>query len=120
MCLSAKGRYFITKKRIILLIGIGCILWGYYQLFAIRAEESFVGKQITALTSSGEVKGKAISVKTNSVILSENKKIIEIPLHSVIKVGDLRVDEHETRRVLLAVSISVSGGIMIWIALFFL
>jgi len=110
----------ITGKRIILTIGIGCILWSYYQLFAIRAEESFVGKQITALTAREEIKGKALSVKNNSIVLSENKKIIEVPLHSVIKVGDLRVDEHETRRVLLAVNISISGGILIWIALFFL
>lgn len=110
----------ITRKRIVLTIGIGCILWGYYQLFAIGAEESFVGKQITALTAMREVKGKAISVKTNTIVLSENKKIIEVPLHSVVKVGDLTVDEYETKRVLLAVSISVSGGIMIWIALFFL
>lgn len=110
----------ITKKRIVLITGIGCILWSYYQLFAIRAEESFVGKQITALTASEEVKGEVINVKNKSVILSENKKIIEVPLHSVIKVGDLRVDEHETRRVLLAVNISISGGILIWIALFFL
>ncbi len=120
MCLSAKGRYFITKKRIILLIGIGCILWGYYQLFVVDMEESFVNKQVTVLTAEGELTGKAVTVKNNAIAVSHNATIIEVPKHSIVRVEGLRPDAYETRRVLYAITISVSGGIIIWIALFFL
>lgn len=111
---------FIPKKRIILTIGIGCILWSYYQLFVVDMERSFINKQVAALTEQGEVTGKVIGIKTRAIVISDNNKTIEVPKHSIIKVEDLMVDVHETRRVLLAVSISVLGGILVWIALFFL
>lgn len=110
----------ITKKRIVLAVGIGCIFWSYYQLFVVSSEDLLVNKQITALTERGEIKGKVVDVTDNFVILLENEKITRVPQYSVIRVDDLVVDEYETKRVLNTVFISIFGGIVIWIALFFL
>ncbi len=110
----------ITKKRIILTIGIGCILWGYYQLFAVDADESLINKQVTVLTEKGELKGKVIAVKANAVVISYKGSIIEAPKLSVTKIDGLLVNDYETRRVLLAIGVALLGGVLIWIALFFL
>lgn len=110
----------ITKKRIILIVGIGCILWGYYQLFAVDADESLINKQVTVLTEKGEVKGNVIGIKANVVVISDNGNIIEIPRLSVIKIDGLLVNDYETRRVLFAVGVTILGGVFVWVALFFL
>ncbi len=108
------------RKRFVLLIGIGCILWGYYQLFAADTDESLINKQITVLTEKGELKEKVIAVKSNAVVISYKGSIIEAPKLSVTKIDGLLVNEYETRRVMRAVGVSTLGGILIWIALFFL
>ncbi|MBI3593145.1 MAG: hypothetical protein HY099_06680 [Nitrospirae bacterium] len=100
------------------MIGIGLILWGYYQLFGVDTERSYINKNITALTSKGAVAGRVVSIKGNTVIMVSNNSTFEIPKHSIYTIESLFVDQYETRRVLFAVSISTGGGLLVWISLF--
>jgi hypothetical protein len=110
----------ITRKRIVLTIGIGCILWGYYQLFGVEPEKSYINKQVMIIAQNGLVSGKVLNIKDGEFLISSNSKIFKVSRHNIFKVGDLFVDEYETKRVINAVFITMLGGILIWTDLFFL
>jgi hypothetical protein len=110
----------ITGKRIVLTIGMGCILWGYYQLFGVEPEKSYINKQVTIIAQNDLISGKVLNINDGEFLISSNSKIFKVSMHNIFKVDDLFVDEYETKRAINAVFITMLGGIMIWIALFFL
>jgi hypothetical protein len=45
---------------------------------------------------------------------------MEIPMQTIIKINSLSIDEYERNRILWAILQTTLGGILIWIAIFFL
>ncbi|MBF0558471.1 MAG: hypothetical protein HQL08_06785 [Nitrospirae bacterium] len=107
-------------KTIIAAAGIGCILWGYYQLFAVDMEKALINKTVTALSIKGDIYGKAIAFRHGIAFISHDKTVEELPVQSIFKVDNTSLFEFETNRAVLAVVVSTAGGVAIWIALFFL
>lgn len=99
--------------------GIGCILWGYYQLFAVTLEKALIDKTVTALTVQGEKTGRAVAFRPGMVVILRDKAVEEFPERSIVKVGSTTLFDFETRRAVSAACISSAGGIAVWVALFF-
>jgi hypothetical protein len=110
----------ISRKEIVAAVGLACILWSYYQLFAVDVEKDMLGRMVTAATVKGEVYGRAIAVRNRIVFIAIDKVVREVPEISLIEIERTPVDSYETRRAVTAVAISMGGGILVWIALFFL
>lgn len=102
------------------LAGIGCILWGYHELFAVTLEKAVINNPVVALTSRGEISGKAAGSRSGVIFIASASKIEEVPLHNIIRVGKTSLLDFETRRAVTAVCISSAGGFAVWIAIFFL
>jgi hypothetical protein len=113
-------RISIGWKQIWAAAGVGCIIWGYYQLFAVDMEKAMIGKTVTAVTMQGEVSGKAISFKHGKVVIASDKAVEAVSEMSIVEIDKISFYDYETRRAVMAVCISVAGGIVVWIALFFL
>ncbi len=109
----------ISGRAVCSAVGVILLLWSYYQLFAVDLERTYIDKQITAVTAKGYVSGKAVGIKNDSIVIASNGAISEIPKQNVFKIDNFSVDEYETRRVLWTIAVAMSGGVLIWIALFF-
>jgi hypothetical protein len=109
---------YVTTRRILVAAGIGLILWGYYQLFAIDPEKFYIGKNVAALISSGEVSGKVVGIKNRKALIAVNAATLEVPMYTIFKIENLFVDEFETKRIVTAVFISMLGGFLIWAGFF--
>lgn len=107
-------------KTIMAAAGIGCILWGYYQLFAVDVEKAMINRTVTALSIKGEIYGKAIAFRHGTAFISHDKTVEELPERSIFKVDNSSLFEFETNRAVLAVCVSTAGGVALWVALFFL
>ena len=108
----------ITWKRIVVAVGLGLMLLGHYQLFVIGPEASLIGKRITAITDRGEVSGEVVGIEKKTVFLSRNGSIAEASTTSILRIGDLLVNEYETKRAMNAVFIIMIGGLIVWAAFF--
>ncbi len=107
-------------KEILTAAGTGFILWGYYQLFAVNMEKAMLGKTVTTIAVTGEVPGRVIAVKPGKVLIARDGAVEEVHERSIIKIDNISLFDYERKRAVKAVCLSVSGGIVVWIALFFL
>ncbi len=110
----------IMWKRIVVAVGIGLILWGYYQLFGIEPDASLINKRVTAVADRDEISGEVVGIRKGIVLVSSNRGIVEVNTGSILRIGDLMVNEYETKRAMNAVFIIMIGGLLIWAALFLL
>lgn len=114
-------RITIGWKEIIVAAGTGCVLWGYYQLFGVDPENAMLDKAVTADTlNKGKVSGRVIAYKNRTVFIASHRGIVEVPEKTIVKIDDTSLFAYETGRAVMAVCVSVSGGIVVWIAVFFL
>jgi hypothetical protein len=96
------------------------MIYGHYQVFGVRSEETYLNKNITALTFRGDITGKVIQTKHVTVLIASDNATMEIPMQTIIKINSLSIDEYERNRILWAILQTTLGGILIWIAIFFL
>jgi len=109
----------ISWKWILASAGLCCILWSYYQLFAVRPEEALIGKTVTAATIDGEISGKAIAAYRGMIIVSRNNAVERLSEKSIIEVDNTSAFYYEARRAVVAVCLSSAGGLIVLTALFF-
>ena len=110
----------IIWKRVVVAVGIGLILWGYYQLFGIEPDASLISRHVTAMGERDEVSGEVVGIKKGTVLISSSRGIVEVRTGSILRIGGLLVNEYETKRAMNAVFIIMIGGLLIWAALFLL
>ena len=113
-------RISIGWREILVAAGVGCILWGYYQLFAVDIEKAIIGETVTAVTLQGNVTGKAIAFNHGKVVIACDKTVEAVSETCVVEINKVSSFDYETKRAVIAVCISVAGGFLVWIALFFL
>lgn len=89
-------------------------------MFGVEPEKSYINKHVTIIVRNDLVSGKVLDIKDREFLISSNGKIFKVSGHNLFKIGDLFVDEYETKQAINAVFITMLGGILIWIALFFL
>lgn len=111
--------HFIIQ-RIIVIIGLALIIYGHYQVFGVKPEETYLNKNITALTFRGDITGKVIQTKHVTILIASEAATLEIPTYTIIKINSLSIDEYERNRILWAILQTTLGGILVWIAIFFL
>jgi len=110
----------ITWKKVAVAVGIGLILWGYYQLFGIEPDASLINKRVTAVADRDEISGKVVGIRKGIVLVASNRGIVEVRTGSILRIGDLLVNEYETKRAMNAVFIIMIGGVITWAAFFLL
>jgi hypothetical protein len=110
----------IGWKKILIAAGTGCIFWGYYHLFAVDPGKAMIDKTVTALTLKGEVSGRVIAFNYGTVFVAKDGGVVEVPELTIVKIDNTSLFNYETGRAVMAVCTSVSGGIIVWIAMFFL
>ncbi|MCL4456576.1 MAG: hypothetical protein M1147_11260 [Nitrospirae bacterium] len=108
----------IIWKRVVVAVGIGLILWGYYQLFGIEPDASLINRRVTAMGDRAEISGEVVGIKKGTVLVSSSRGIVEVRTDSILRIGGLLVNEYETRRAMNAVFIIMIGGIIVWAAFF--
>lgn len=105
-------------RTILIVLGTGLIIFGYYQLFVVDHMKSYLGKPVTAITTKGAVSGIVIVTRGDKVTVSNNE-VIDVPVHNVVKIEGLLLDEYEMKRSVNSVVMTAIGGILIWWAVFF-
>lgn len=110
-------------KRVLILLGAGLMAWGYYQLFGVTPEESYVHQRVTVALPRGHgvtTAGRVSGTKGGSILLEgeHGGAPAGVIRKDVITVEGRPADEYEVRRAVQAVSATVAGGYLIWGALF--
>ncbi|HAK88851.1 MAG: hypothetical protein A2X55_09900 [Nitrospirae bacterium GWB2_47_37] len=105
-------------KRVVVAVGIGLILWGYYQLFGIEPDASLINRRVTAITDRDEISGEVVGIRERTILVSSNRGIVEVRTGSILRIEGLLVNEYETKRAMNAVFIIMIGGVIVWAGLF--
>ncbi|OGW23441.1 MAG: hypothetical protein A2077_05950 [Nitrospirae bacterium GWC2_46_6] len=105
-------------KRVVVAVGIGLILWGYYQLFGIDPDASLMNRHVTAIADRDEISGEVVGIRERTILVSSNRGIVEVRTGSILRIEGLLVNEYETKRAMNAVFIIMIGGVIVWAGLF--
>ncbi|MBZ0155381.1 MAG: hypothetical protein K8I29_04095 [Alphaproteobacteria bacterium] len=109
-------------RRVLILLGAGLMAWGYYHLFGLTLEESYVNRRVTASLpwGHGVITGRVAAAEGGRILLEKEpgSALEEVMQKDVITVEELPAGEYEVRRAVRAVSATVAGGFLIWGALF--
>ncbi|MFO0753739.1 MAG: hypothetical protein U0411_10510 [Thermodesulfovibrionales bacterium] len=109
-------------RQVLVVLGAGLMVWGYYQLFSLSPEESYMHRRVTVALPRGHgtLAGRVTGTKGSRMFLAEKpgSAPVEVVRKDVLTVEDRPADEYEMRRAVRAVSATVAGGYLIWGALF--
>lgn len=78
-----------------------------------------IDKTVIVNTIDGEVSGRVIAYKPGTVFIARNGAVLEVQELSIVKIDNTSLFDYERERAVRSVCVSVSGGLVVWIALFF-
>ncbi|MBN2655245.1 MAG: hypothetical protein JXR79_09085 [Nitrospirae bacterium] len=109
------------RKLILGMLGVALIIVGYVNLFIVEPPSNLSNKTITAIKNNNEIiSGVLVASNENMLLLYSKGTLIEVQKSDLIKIAGLETEQYIRNRVLRWVIITISGGIMLWAAIFLL
>ncbi len=109
------------RKFLLAAVGAALIITGYINLFVLEPPANLSNKNITAIKNNNEIiTGILVASNENLLVIYSKGTLIEVQKNDLIKIEGLATEHYIRNRVLGWVIVTISGGLMLWAAVFLL